>query len=146
MFERVENWLDLVSFTKTEAYILTKFPNARDIRIRINEDKSYSVSFYNWEDEIKEQQVVILTPFTTSLEGEEFDEEWVSLVLNCNKGRKIKGLSFEEDLVNSLEAIIYKRKIDAFKKANTEYKANVKTVNKLFKNLEIEEEIEPIQY
>ena len=144
--ETNQSWIEPVSVNKVEEYILKQFPEAHDIEV-VAKNKKYIVSFFagalNFEEEFG---VVILDEFTTSIEGNEFDAEWLNIVRECNEGRTIDGWTYEQDLVRSLEVMVYHKKNAAIKRAEEEYKKDVKILNDLFKNLDIQEEIEERQF
>ena len=142
---RDESWFKLVTYTKVEDYILSKFPDAESIQIQ-EKDDSYYVSFYNGPDIYKDLAVVVLTPFMTSIDGQEFDTDWIDLVRSCNKGRKIDGWTYEEDVVIKLGNIINIKKRNKIESAMREYNEDIKKVNSVLEQLGIEDELEPSVY
>ena len=141
-----ESWLEPVSVNRVEEYILKKFPDAQDIEV-VAKNKKYIASFYTGLDPHDEEfVVVILDEFTTSIEGQEIDKDWVEIVRAANEYRAIDGWTSDQDLVRALEVVIYDKKREAIKKVEEEYKQDVDSLNNLFKELKIEEEIEPRQF
>ena len=140
-----ESWLDPVSVNRVEDYILSKFPDADDIQV-ISKDNKYLVSFFSGSDVFEDLNVVILDEFTTSIDGQEIDKDWINIVRESNEYRAIDGWTYEQDLVRSLEVMVYHKKNATIKKAENEYKQDVDFLNNLFKDLKIEEEIEPRQF
>lgn len=143
--ETNQSWLEPVSVNKVEDYILKKFPDAQDIEV-VAKNKKYIASFFagaqNFEEEFG---VVILDEFITSIDGQEFDKDWIEIVRDANKDRTIDGWTYDQDLVRSLELMIYHKKNESIRKAEEDYKKDVKMLNDLFKEIKIEEEIEPRQ-
>jgi len=143
--ETKQSWLEPVSIKRVEDYILKKFPDAIDIDV-IDKYNKYFATFTIVEDPFDEEDFsIMLTDFTTSIDGFELDKEWINIVRECNEGRTIDGWTYEQDLVRKLEVMIYNKKNDAIRKAEEEYKQDVDFLNDLFKELKIEEEIEPRQ-
>lgn len=143
-FEEKESWLKLVRYTLVENYITQHFPDAFDIMIREEkEEDKYIVSFYRESDIYRNLEFVTLTPYSTSIEGKEFDPAWFDLVRSCNEGRKIEGWTYANDLVQTLDVNIRRKRNDAMNKAVREYNSDVKAANKTLKELGIEDEIEP---
>ena len=141
-----ESWLDQVSVNKVEEYIKSKFTDAFDIEIFV-ENKRFIATFTIAEDPFDEEDFsIMLEEFTTSIEGHEIDKDWIDIVRECNEGRTIDGWTYERDLVRSLEVMVYHKKNAAIKRAEEEYKQDVDSLNDLFKELKIEDEIEPRQF
>ena len=143
-YEDRNSWFKLVRYTLVEKYILQYFPDAFDIKIMEEKDEDkYTVSFYRESDIYRNLEFVTLTPYSTSIEGKEFDPAWFELVRSCNEGRKIDGWNYEEDLVRTLDVMIRDKRSKAITKAMREYNADLKAVNQTLTELGIEEEIEP---
>ena len=141
-----ESWLDPVSVNKVEEYIKSKFTDALDIEI-FAKNKRFIAVFTIAEDPFDEEDFsIMLEEFTTSIEGHEIDKDWIDIVRECNEGRTIDGWTYEQDLVRSLEVMVYHKKNASIKKVEEEYKQDVDFLNDLFKELKIEDEIEPRQF
>ena len=139
-----ESWLGPVSVYEAQDYIKRKFPEAQEIQVE-SRCGVYVASFYNGSDVFEDLTVVMLDPFMTSIDGCEIDQDWIKIVRSCNEYRTIDGWTYDQDLVRSLELIVYNKKNAAIKRAEENYKKDVNFLNNLFKNLKIEEEIEPRQ-
>ena len=143
--ERKESWLEPVSVNKVKEYILKKYPDVQEMDV-IAKDKKYIATFFTGADIFEENfGLVILEEFTTSIDGLEIDKDWIEIVREANEDRTIDGWTYEQDLVRKLEVMIYNKKNNAIKKAEEEYKQDVDFLNDLFKELNIEEEIEERQ-
>ncbi len=140
-----QSWLDPVSVNKVEEYIKSKFTDACDIEI-FAKNKRFIAVFTIAESPFDEEDFsIMLEEFTTSIKGHEIDKDWINIVRECNECREIDGWTYDQDLVRSLEIMIYDKKRASIKKAEDEYKTDVEFLNNLFDVLNIEEEIEPRQ-
>jgi len=141
-----ESWIDPVSVSRVKNYILSKFSDAIDIEV-VAKNKKYIATFSIVEDPFDDEDFsIVLDEFTTSIEGHEIDKEWIDIVRDCNEYRTIDGWTYDQALVRALELKIFNKKNTAIKKAEDEYKEDVDFLNSLFKDLKIEEEIEPRQF
>ena len=136
------NWLNAVGIDNVEKYIELRFPGAEEVEI-LDKGDSYIVTFYTGPDLFEELSAVKLEEFTTSIDGFEFDKDWLSLVRECNEGKVIDGYKYEEHLVKALECYAFDKKLRAIKKAECDYKSDIKNINQLLNDLKIEEEVEP---
>lgn len=141
-----ESWIDPVSVPMVEDYIKSKFENAEDIQVDAK-DKKYIVTFYTGPDFFDQDfGCVILEEFTTSIEGSEIDEDWISIVRECNDCRTIDGWTYDQALVRSLEFFAYHKKQAAIAKAEEEYKDDICFINGILEELKIKDKIEERQF
>ena len=133
-----ESWIDSVSISKAARYVFSKFPQSSGIQVSLHRGE-YFVTFFNEEDELN---AVKLDGFTTSIEGKEIDKDWISIVRDCNAGRTIDGLTYDQDLVSELEMIASEQKRIAIKKAEDRYKREVARINSVLEELKIKEGVE----
>ncbi len=140
-----DNWIDPVSVSRVEEYISNKFPNAEDIQV-CAKNKKYFVTFYTGSDVFDQDfGCVVLSEFTTSIDEQEIDPDWIQIVRECNEYRTIDGWTYDQDLVVQLERIVYNKKQASIQKAEDIYKNDVRFVNDILGTLNVKDKIEERQ-